>query len=188
VLQTIGLGPHRLSPKTRPPWFFDQKRNGGILVDLGSHQFDQFLYFTGSTKAEVVAAQVRNAHHPDHPGLDDFGDVMLHGDQGTGYVRVDWFTPEGLGSWGDGRLVILGSDGFIEVRKNIDIAGPPGPEHLYIVDKKGTRYLDCKNEPLPYGERLVDDVLHRTETAMPQRHCLLAMELALVADKNARRG
>ena len=134
-----------------------------------------------------MAAQVGNVHHPKHPGLEDFGDVMVRGDGGTGYVRVDWFTPDGLGSWGDGRLTILGSDGFIEVRKNVDIGGRPAGEHLFLVDQKGTRYFDCKNEPLPYGERLVDDVLERTETAMPQQHCFLAMELALRAEKAARR-
>jgi predicted dehydrogenase len=187
VIQTMGVGPHRLSAKTRPAWFFDRQRTGGIICDLASHQFDQFLFFTGSSKADVVAAQVTNVHHPETPGLEDFGEVMLRGDKGTGYIRVDWFTPDGLNTWGDGRLTVTGTDGYIEVRKNVDIAGRPGADHLFIVDAKGTRYLDCKNEPLPFGERLVDDVLHRTETAMPQHHCLLAMELALKAEKAARR-
>jgi predicted dehydrogenase len=187
VVQTIGLGPHRLSPKTRPAWFFEKERNGGILVDVGSHQFDQFLFFTGSTRADIVAAQVRNVHHPEHPGMEDFGDVMLRGDRGTGYVRVDWFTPDGLNTWGDARLTVLGTEGFIEVRKNVDLAGRLGTDHLFIVDQKGTRYIDCKNDPLPFGERLVDDILNRTETAMPQQHCLMAMELALRADKIAKR-
>ena len=185
VLQTIGIGPHRLSPSTRPAWFFDKARNGGIICDVGSHQFDQFLFFTGSRKAEIVAAQVRESK--EHPGLEEFGDVMLRGDGGTGYIRVDWLTPDGLASWGDGRLTVLGTEGFIEVRKNVDLAGHPGNEHLFIVDGKGTRYLDCKNEPLPYGERLVDDVLNRTETAMPQEHCFYAMELALRAQQNAKK-
>ena len=187
VIQTLGVGPHRLNARTRPAWFFDRARYGGILCDVGSHQFDQFLFFTGSTRAEVVAAQVGNVHHPEHPGLEDFGDVMLRGDGGTGYVRVDWFTPDGLNTWGDARLTILGTDGYIEVRKNADIAGRPGGEHLLLVDKKETRYLDCKHEPLPYGQRLVDDVLNRTETAMPQQHCLYATELALKAQKLARK-
>jgi predicted dehydrogenase len=187
VIQTIGIGPHQLKPKTRPPWFFEKARYGGILCDTGSHQFDQFLFFTGSTKADIVAAQVGNMHHPDQPGLEDFGDVMVRGDRGTGYVRVDWFTPDGLGTWGDGRLTVLGSDGFIEVRKNVDLAGRPGGEHLMLVDQKGTRYIDCKREPLPYGQQVIDDVLDRTETAMSQQHCFLAMELALKAEKAAKR-
>ena len=114
----------------------------------------------------MVASQVRQ-RPPSRsiPGLEDFGDVMLRGNGGTGYVRVDWFTPDGLSTWGDGRLTILGTDGFIEVRKNVDIAGRPGGNHLFLVDQKETRYVDCKDEPLPYGERLVDDVLNRTETA-----------------------
>ncbi len=187
VVQTVGLGPHRMTPASRPPWFFNHDQYGGILCDIGSHQADQFLYFTGSTRGEVVASQVSNVHHPEHPGLEDFGDVVLRGDRGTGYIRVDWFTPGGLASWGDGRLTILGTDGFIEVRKYIDIAGRPGPSHLFLVDQKETRYIDCSAVPLPYGELLVSDVLNRTETAMPQAHCFLATELMLKAQANAAR-
>lgn len=186
VIQTIGLGPHRMNPKSRPAWFFDPKQFGGIITDIGSHQFDQFLFFTGTTKAEVVASQIGNVHHPQYPGFEDFGDVMLHGNGGTGYIRVDWFTPDGLASWGDGRLTILGTDGFIEIRKNVDIASHPGGNHLYLVNQKETKYIDCNKEPLPYGTQLVDDVLHRTETAMPQEHCFLATELALKAQKGAK--
>jgi len=185
VVQTVGLGPHRTNIKTRPAWFFEKARYGGIITDIASHQFDQFLFFTGSTEAQVVASQVGNLNHPQYPGLEDFGDVMVRGNRGTGYIRVDWFTPDGLDTWGDGRLTILGTEGFIEIRKNIDIAGRPGGNHLFLVDRKETRYIDCKDVDLPYGERFVDDILHRTETAMPQAHTFLAMELALMAEKNA---
>jgi predicted dehydrogenase len=187
VVQTIGLGPHRISPATRPAWFWDRSQYGGILCDIGSHQGDQFLYFTGSTSAEVVASQVGNVNHPDRPGFEDFGDVMLRGNGGAGYVRLDWFTPDGLSTWGDGRLTILGTDGFIEIRKNVDIAGRPGGSHLFIVDNKSTRYIDCADVPLPYGEQLVSDVLNRTETAMSQAHCFLATELMLQAQAKAQR-
>jgi predicted dehydrogenase len=187
VIQTIGLGPHRMTPKSRPEWFFDRDRFGGILCDIASHQFDQFLFFTGSTKAEVVAAQVGNVHYPQYPKFEDFGDTMIRGDKGTGYIRVDWFTPDGLKSWGDGRLTILGTDGYIEIRKNIDIAGRPGGNHLFLTDQKETRYIDCSQQALPYGESLVNDILNRTETAMTQEHCFLATELALKAQDKADR-
>jgi predicted dehydrogenase len=187
VIQTIGLGPHRVNPASRPPWFWDKPRFGGILCDLASHEADQFLFFTGSTRAEVVAAQVANLRHAEQAAFEDFGDVVWRGDRGTGYVRVDWFTPEGLGTWGDGRLTVLGTDGYIEVRQNIDIAGRKGAGHLFLVDQKETRYVDCAAQALPYGEQLVSDVVDRTETAMPQAHCFLATELALVAQKMAQR-
>jgi predicted dehydrogenase len=187
VVQTIGLGPHRMTPASRPAWFFDRPRFGGILCDIGSHQADQFLYFTGSTRGDVVASQVGNIHNQKYPTFEDFGDVVLRGDRGTGYIRVDWFTPDGLATWGDGRLTILGTEGFIEVRKNIDIAGRQGASHLFIVDGKDTRYVDCSAVPLPYGELLVSDVLNRTETAMPQAHCFLATELMLKAQAQAQR-
>jgi predicted dehydrogenase len=187
VVQTIGLGPHRMSPKTRPAWFFERPRFGGILCDIGSHQADQFLYFTGSTRADIVAAQVGNVNNPQHPGFEDFGDVVVRGDGGAGYIRVDWFTPDGLATWGDGRLTILGTDGFIEIRKNVDIAGRAGDSHLFLVDQKETRYIDCRGVALPYGEQLVSDVLNRTETAMTQAHCFLATELILKAQAQAQR-
>ena len=186
VVQTVGLGPHRISLSQRPPWFFDRQRFGGILCDIASHQADQFLFFTGSKKAEVAFSQVGNVHHPQYPAFEDFGDLVLRGDGGTGYIRVDWFTPDGLSTWGDGRLTVLGTEGFIEVRKNVDIAGRPGESHHFLVDNKGTRYIDCTDQQLPYGEQLVGDVFNRTETAMPQENCFLAMELVLKAQKNAR--
>jgi hypothetical protein len=113
--------------------------------------------------------------------------VLLRGNGGTGYIRVDWLTPNGLGVWGDGRLTILGTDGYIELRKYIDIGGRPGANHLFLVDGKSQRYIDCADEPLPYGPRLVQDILNRTETAMPQAHCFLATELALRAEAQATR-
>ena len=187
VIQTVGLGPHRMDVKTRPEWFFDYPRYGGIICDIGSHQADQFLYFTNSTQAEVVTSQYGNVGHPQYPNFQDFGDMVLRGNGGTGYVRVDWFTPDGLSSWGDGRLTILGTDGFIEIRKNVDIGGRPGESHLFIVDNKETRYIDCKNVTLPFGPQFVSDVVNRTQTAMPQAHCFLATELVLKAQKQAQR-
>lgn len=187
VVQTIGLGPHRINLKSRPEWFFDRKYFGGIITDIASHQFDQFLFFTGSTKAEVVASQTGNVHYPQYPNFEDFGDAMIKGNGGAGYIRVDWFTPDGLNTWGDGRLTILGTEGFIEIRKNTDLGGREGGNHLFLVDKKETRYIDCSNEPLPYGEQLLSDIANRTETAMTQEHCFLATELALKAQKQAQK-
>lgn len=186
VVQTIGLGPHRMNANTRPEWFFDKKRFGGIICDIASHQFDQYLFFTNSTKAQVVASQVGNVNHPQYPKFEDFGDAMLRGNGGSGYIRVDWFTPDGLKTWGDGRLTVLGTEGFIEIRKNIDIGGREGGNHLFVVNNKETTYVDCSKVELPYGRQLVDDVLNRTETAMSQEHCFLATELCLKAQKNAQ--
>ncbi len=188
VIQTVGLGPHRMSAPTRPAWFFDKAQYGGVLVDIASHQADQFLYFTGSTSADVVASQTGNVHYAQqYPNFEDFGDMMVRGDRGAGYIRCDWFTPDGLSTWGDTRLTIIGTDGYIEVRKNVDIAGRPGDSHVFLVDKKETRYIDSTNVELPYGVHLVDDVLQRTETAMPQAHCYLAMELVLKAQAQAQK-
>jgi len=185
VIQTVSMGPHRISPETRPDWFFDKKYFGGILCDIGSHLFEGFLYLTGSTSGKILASQTGNTNYPQYKEFEDFGDALVQGNRGSGYLRVDWFTPDGLKTWGDGRLTILGSDGYIEIRKNIDIEGRNGSGHLFIVDQKNTQYMDCNNVDIPYDRNLVDDIMNRTETAMSQEHCFLATELTLLAQKNA---
>ena len=186
VIQTAGLAPHKMSPESRLPWFFKREQYGGILCDLASHNLDAYLFLTSTTRADIVASQVGNVHHPQYPELEDFGDVMLSGDGGAGYIRVDWFSPAGLNTYGDSRLTVIGSDGYMELRKTVDIAGRPGGDHLFLVDQKGPKYIDCSDVPVPYGERLVNDVLNRTTTADSQAGTFLAMELALEAQKRAR--
>jgi predicted dehydrogenase len=187
VVQTIGFGPHRANLPTRPEWFFRKAQYGGILTDIAAHQFDQFLFFTGATSAEITSAHVANYKHPQYPELEDFGEVSLRTHGATGYIRVDWFTPDGLDTWGDGRLFILGTDGYIEIRKYTDLAGRPGGSHLFYVDQQGTHYLDCSQGELPYGRQLLDDIRNRTQTALPQAHAFLAAELALLAEQQAIR-
>lgn len=187
VVQTVGFGPHRfLGHIPRPAWAHDVKFFGGILNDLACHQIDQFLYFTQSTSAEIVQAQVANVHHRQFANFEDFGDLNIRSSTATGYVRVDWLTPRGLDSWGDVRLFVLGTDGYMELRKTIDIAGRAGTNHLFLVDQQGARVIDCTDVPLPYGAQLVSDVLNRTETAMSQAHCFLTAELTLQAQAMAK--
>jgi predicted dehydrogenase len=187
VVQTVGLGPHRLNRTIRPAWFFDTSTYGGILADISSHQIDQFLFFTGSREAEIVSASVANYALPDYPAFEDFGEVLLRSDKATAYIRNDWFTPDGLPTWGDGRLFLLGTEGYIEARKYVDIAGRPGTDHVFIADKTGTRYLDGSKEKLTYFARFIADVRDRTATAMPQEHVFEVTRLALEAQRVAKR-
>ncbi len=194
VIQTINIAPHQViqghgdagGGAGRPEWFWDPDLYGGILCDIGSHQVDQFLFYTGSKQAEVVESQIANIRHPNRPRFQDFGDMVLRGDRGLGYVRLDWFTPDGLGTWGDGRLFILGTDGYIEIRKYIDVANKKQGNNLFIVDNKQARYIDCNAMPLPFGPQFVDDILNRTHTAQDQEQCLLAAELVIKAQMAAK--
>jgi predicted dehydrogenase len=188
VINTVGLGPHSLRLNNRPDWFFERQRYGGILCDIASHQFEQFLFFSNAMDAEVVSATVANRAHPEKPGLQDLGDAHVRTVDTSGYIRVDWFTPKGLPTWGDGRLTILGTEGYIELRKYIDIAGKPGTDHLFLVNHEGPRHIDCSNVERPFGRQFLDDVRNRTETAMPQERCFNAMKLALTAQQMAERG
>ncbi|HEY4838292.1 MAG TPA: Gfo/Idh/MocA family oxidoreductase [Candidatus Acidoferrales bacterium] len=194
VIQTINIAPHQIIQGTgdagggtgRPEWFWNPEQYGGILCDIGSHQVDQFLFYTGSTQAEIAESQVANVRHPDRPRFQDFGDMILRGDRGLGYVRLDWFTPKGLGTWGDGRLFILGTDGYIEIRKYTNVAVNKQGNNLFIVNNKEARYIDCNNMPLPFGPQFVADVVNRTHIAQDQTQCLLAAELVIKAQKNAK--
>ena len=187
VVQTVNLAPHRVNEPSRPDWFWEKARYGGILTDIGSHQAEQFLYYTKSTRAQVVAAQTGNVNWQRKPNFEDFGDMVCAGNGGTGYIRVDWFTPDGLPTWGDGRLFLLGTEGYIELRKYVDIAGRPGGNHLLIADKQGVRYMDCSQVHLPFGPQFITDVVERSSIAQDQDQALLAAELVLKAQKNATR-
>jgi predicted dehydrogenase len=187
VVQTVGFGPHRLNRHLRPVWFLDKAQGGGILADIASHQVDQFLVFTGSEDALIVASATANYANPENPAFEDFGEILLRSAHASGYIRVDWYTPDGLPTWGDGRCTILGTEGYIELRKYVDIAGRDGADHLFLVDREATRHIDCRDAPLPYYERLIADVVERTETAMPQAHCFKVCELALKAQAQAVR-
>jgi predicted dehydrogenase len=193
VIQTINIAPHQIvqghgnagGGSSRPDWFWNPDLYGGILCDIGSHQIDQFLFYTGSQRADIVEAQIANVRHASHPRFQDFGDVVLRGDRGLGYVRLDWFTPDGLGTWGDGRLFILGTNGYIEVRKYTDVAVKKHGNNLFLVDHQRARYIDCNNLKLPFGPEFVADVVNRTQVAQDQVQCLLAAELAIKAQNQA---
>jgi predicted dehydrogenase len=192
VIQVLGLGPHRHGHNPRPAWFYQKEKYGGILCDIGSHQLEQYLFFGGVKDATILSARVENFHHPEHPELEDFGEANLMGDNGcSNYFRVDWFTPDGLATWGDGRTIILGTEGYIELRKYIDVAREPTGDHLYLVNGEGEYHLDLSGKVgYPFFGQLILDCLNRTETAMTQEHAFKAAELCLKAQALAdtRRG
>lgn len=189
VIQVLGMGPHRLGdPASRPDWFYDREKSGGILCDIGSHQIEQFLYYAGVKDAQVVRSQVANYRHKDHPGFDDFGDCMLVGDNGaTMYFRVDWFTPDGLSNWGDGRTFILGTDGYMELRKYVNVGmGDGTSNHVFLVNHKGEYHFDVTGKVgYPYFGQLILDCINRTENAMTQEHAFKAAQLCVQAQMQA---
>lgn len=188
VVQTAGFGPHRLNRAIRPAWFFDPARYGGILADIGSHQIDQFLTFTGSADAQIVTSTIGRFQDPRLDGeFENFGEIVLRSDRAAGYCRVDWFTPDGLPTWGDGRLTVIGTEGSIELRKYLDIEGRPGTDHLFLADRNGTRHIGCAGEPIQYFRQFCADVRDRTETAMAQSHVWTVCRLAIAAQSRAER-
>ena len=187
VKQIIGTGPHRQGNYKRPEWFYNRESYGGIITDIGSHQIHQFLVFTGSSEAKINHALVENTTKKDFPGFQDFGEVNLTGNGGHGYIRLDWFTPDALPAWGDGRLLILGDEGFIEIRKYTDLAKSKKGNHLFLANNDKVKYIDCSHVSLPYFKKLIHDVLNRSETACSQELTYLSMELAIKAQEQAEK-
>jgi predicted dehydrogenase len=188
VVQVLGLGPHRLRKGSRADWFFQRSKYGGILCDIGIHQVEQFLYFSGATDAEITHASVGNFSNRDKPEFEDYGEASLAGNNGaSGFFRVDWMTPDGLSTWGDGRTIILGTEGYIELRKFVDVTRRTQGDHLILVDGNRERRFDLRGKVgFPFFGHLIDDCLHRTEHAMSQAHIFKSAELCLKAQASAR--
>lgn len=187
VLHVMNIAPHRLAKDTRPDWFFDKTQYGGILTDIGSHQVEQFLSYAGCDDASINFARASNLNNPDKPGLEDFGELSLIGDNGASfYSRVDWFTPEGMTSWGDGRTFVLGTEGSIELRKYLDVARQTPSSKLFLVNSESEKEIECLDKSaFPFFGNLIMDVINRTETAMTQAHVFRAAEISMLAQQQA---
>lgn len=186
VLQVLNLAPHNLAADTRPEWFFQKSRVGGILTDIGSHQFEQFLYCSGATDGEVNFARVENFANAAHPEFEDFGEASATLNTGAScYCRLDWFNPKGSQVWGDGRTFILGEKGYIEARKYRDIVHGDS-DVVYIVDDEGEHRVECRGKVgFPFFGKFILDCLNRTEFAMSQAHAFKAAELSMKAQSVA---
>ncbi|MCB1015949.1 MAG: Gfo/Idh/MocA family oxidoreductase [Acidimicrobiales bacterium] len=191
IVHVAGVGPHALHGDLRPDWFWDPARSGGILCDLASHQVDQFLALCGDPGAgdragvSVAASRVGNVACPDRPAMQDVGSMTLVADGVVGEHRVDLLSPPGLPTWGDVRLTVVGTDGTLEVRANIDVAGEPGGEHLIVTDADGVRRVDVSGDALPWAEDLLADLADDGERLCSQAHVLAACDLALEAQERA---
>lgn len=183
VLQVVNLAPHRLAQETRPSWFMDKSCYGGILTDIGSHQVEQFLSYANCSDATINFARAENIYHQDSPSLQDFGELSMIGSNGASfYTRVDWFSPEGLRTWGDGRTFVLGTNGTIEIRKYIDIAREAPASKLFIANADGEQEIDCLGRSgFPFFGKFILDCANGTELAMTQAHALKAAELSMRA-------
>ena len=183
LVQVVNLAPHRLNRALRPAWFFDKPAYGGIINDIGVHAIDTFLAFADAPDAEIASATI-GAFGTDPPGFEDFAELILQTPAVRGYCRMDWFTPDGLPTWGDGRLFLVGSEGSLELRKNLDIEGRPGTDHMFVANRTGTRYVDCSGLPVTYYRDFLTSLTTRSFDPEP---VFTMCRLALTAQASASR-
>jgi len=101
---------------------------------------------------------------------------------------VDWFTPDGLSVWGDGRTFVLGTEGYIELRKYVDIDREGTGDFVLWADKDGEHSVNVRGRVgFPFFGQLILDCINRTEHAMTQEHALKAAELCVKAQMLARK-
>ncbi|MBK5200690.1 MAG: Gfo/Idh/MocA family oxidoreductase [Spirochaetaceae bacterium] len=187
VVAIKGWGPHRISLKDRPSWFFNKEQFGGIITDIGSHQLEQVLAYSGAKDAKFISSRVGNLKHKNYPNFEDYGDAFFITDNGIPcYISVDWFTPDGLGTWGDGRMLIQGSKGYIEIRKYIDVAADKEGDHVILVDdEKEYHYKVHGKIGFPFFGKMIRDCIDRTELSISQEHVFRSIELAIEAEVKA---
>ncbi len=183
VLQVLNLAPHNLAAQTRPEWFFRKQGYGGILTDIGSHQFEQFLTYADACDATINFARVANYGNPSYPEFEDFGEASLTLNTGaSAYCRLDWFNPKASRTWGDGRCFVLGDKGYMELRKYVDVTREDEGDKIFLVNDEVETEIACSGKVgFPFFGKLILDVLNRTEHAMTQEHALKAAELSMKA-------
>lgn len=186
LVQVVSLAPHRLNRALRPPWFFDRSAYGGIINDIGVHSIDQFLALADAAEAGIESSTI-GAFGTEPEGFEDFAEFTLSTPSVRGYCRVDWFTPDGLPTWGDGRLFLIGTEGTLELRKNLDIEGRPGSNHMFVASRDRTRHVDCNILPVTYFRDFIAAVRTRDFSALPQEQVFAVCRMALQAQANAKR-
>ena len=97
VVNTVGLGPHKLKNLPRPDWFFEREtqrrhpRPTSPRTSASSSCSSPTRSMPRWSPRRSPTAPIRR-----RPSLQDFGEMLLRAGDVTGYVRVDWFTPDGL--------------------------------------------------------------------------------------------
>ena len=180
------LAPHRLNRALRPDWIFDRDAYGGIINDIGVHAIDQFLAFAAVDDATIAACTI-GAFGTEPAGFEDFAEITLRSETMTGTMRVDWFTPDGLPDWGDGRLFLVGTDGTLELRKNLDIEGRTGSDHMFVANRQRTRYQACGGFSISYYRDFLDDVGDRAGRVVEAGRAFTVCRLALRCQMQATR-
>jgi predicted dehydrogenase len=186
LVSLTSLAPHRLNRALRPAWFFDRDAYGGIITDIGVHSIDQFLAFANVSDAVIAAATIV-CFGTEPAGFEDFAEVTLRGGGMTGTMRMDWFTPDGLADWGDGRLFLVGTEGTLELRKNLDLDGRPGGDHMFVTNRQQTRHVDAGSTPATYYRDFVADMRDRAGRVMEAGQVFSACRLALRCQAEAER-
>jgi predicted dehydrogenase len=179
VVGVQGSAPHRAAFESRPGWFADPERAGTLLVDLATHQVDQFVALAGTDDVRVVHAASGNVAAPEFPAVHDVAELVLAGGGTRGFHRVDFLEADGFPSWGDVRLVVTGTDGRLEVRTPVS-DGAAGPPELWITDHTSHRRVDLEPRAT-WAEELLADLADGGERLMERDHPFTVSRIVLEA-------
>lgn len=179
VVGVQGSAPHRAAFESRPGWFADPARAGTLLVDLATHQVDQFVALTGDD-VRVVHAAAGNVASPGFPAVHDVAELVLVGGGARGFHRVDFLEADGFPAWGDVRLVVTGTEGRLEVRTPVT-DGVAGPAELWITDHESHRRAELPTRPT-WAEELLADLGDGGERLMPREHPFTVARVVLDAE------
>ena len=137
---------------------------GGIINDIGVHRSTSSSPSPAPTTRRSSPARSALRHRA--AGFEDFAEIdAADADRCAATCGWTGSPPDGLPTWGDGRLFVLGTEGTLELRKNLDIAGRDGGDHMFLVDRNSTRHIPIASDmPVTYFRDFLSDIVNRTST------------------------
>ena len=91
-------GQHPLQYGTRPMWYFEDGKHGGVINDIAVHGVDLLTFLTGQTLAKVNAARCYNGYAKEEPAFLDCGQFMLTLSGGAGVIAdISYAAPNTMG-------------------------------------------------------------------------------------------
>lgn len=177
--------PHKLKPSTRPAWHFSKEQGGGIVIDLFVHDFDLLRWLTGDEIRGFDGMVTKNML-PEYPTFYDAAAVqVLLKDNTIAQLYADWHTPEASKTYGDGRIFVVGTEGYAELRLSGDPLITDETLMLFVTHEKEYERVELDTLQATISE----DFLQRIEgkqAGITHQDILAASIATIEADENAK--
>jgi len=103
-------------------------------------------------------------------------------------VRVDWFTPDALPTWGDIRQLLVGTEGTLEIRSTISMGSADAKPALFLTTRSSPpEQVDAEDVDTAWAPQLVADIREGVNRLMPHVETFPALHAVLEMQREAER-